>query len=67
MFCLLFLIKDYQTSYKATKDNKKTNLCEVFMKPDGIFIRVFKIFAECGMISGDIFLDFMNAKREIVT
>ena len=67
MFCLLFLIKDYQTSYKATKDNKKTNLREVFMKPDGIFIHVFKFFAECGMTPGDIFLVFMNAKREIVT
>ena len=59
--------KRLRSQYKATKYNKKTNLCEVLKKPDGIFIHVFKIFAQCGMTSGDIFLVFMNAKREIVT
>lgn len=66
---MLFVVphKRLPSQYKATKYNKKTNLCEVLRKPDGIFIHVFKIVAQCGMTSGDIVLVSMNAKREIVT
>ena len=69
MFCLLFLIKDYQTSIRLQNTSKLQIYVKflVLKKPHGIFIHVFKIFAQCGMTSGNMLLVFMNAKRETVT
>lgn len=69
MFCLLFLIEDYQTSIRLQNTSKLQIYVKflVLKKPDGIFIHVFKIFALWGMTSGNMLLVFMNAKRETVT